>query len=493
MISGARSSNRDRRGPSSGRVSTFVGNAGEVMTADGELRHALRDFVDPMIVMRRVVDQALVLVGPAEGAVVSLVDGDELVFVCAAGTMAGHVGIRLGLDTSLSGLAIKTGETLHCVDATTDPRIARATCRRTGAASLVCVPLCRREQPIGVLQMMSARPRAFEVADVETLTRLADFVTATVAAAADVARVTKELLASPAECSECAAHDARLRPAPNAPAPKRCEIGEFVANVLQPGTVEALETRQRIEELLAGAGPAIVYQPIVALDSGRLVGAEALARFSGPPTQAPDAWFAQARAAGLGVELELAAIRTAVESIDAIPEEAYLALNVGPSTIAGGELGAILDAAGPVRIVLELTEHFEVDDYGRLSHVLSDIRRRGARLAIDDTGTGYSGLTHILKLSPDIIKLDRELTRGIDIDPVRRSLAAALVSFAAQTGARITAEGIQTPEELQTVRELGIVFGQGYLLGRPGPASALHQMAGRAAGLSELASASPVS
>jgi EAL domain-containing protein (putative c-di-GMP-specific phosphodiesterase class I) len=89
------------------------------------------------------------------------------------------------------------------------------------------------------------------------------------------------------------------------------------------------------------------------------------------------------------------------------------------------------------------------------------------RLAIDDTGAGYASFAHILKLAPDIIKLDRELTSGIDRDPGRRALASALVSFASGLGAEIIAEGIETAAELEVLQGLGIHYGQGYLLCRP--------------------------
>ena len=116
---------------------------------------------------------------------------------------------------------------------------------------------------------------------------------------------------------------------------------------------------------------------------------------------------------------------------------------------------------------MELTEQVRVDDYPLLSHTLEQLRSLGVRLAIDDTGAGFASLAHILKLAPDLIKLDRELTSGIDQDPVRSALGAALVSFASSTGAEIIAEGIETAGELNVLRKLGIRYGQGFLLCRP--------------------------
>jgi EAL domain-containing protein (putative c-di-GMP-specific phosphodiesterase class I) len=119
------------------------------------------------------------------------------------------------------------------------------------------------------------------------------------------------------------------------------------------------------------------------------------------------------------------------------------------------------------RVVLELTEHDAVTEYDELGTALDRLRDLGIRVAIDDAGSGYSSLQHILRLRPDIIKLDIALTRGIDADPARRALAEALVSFGREIGALITAEGIETAEQLDTLRRIGARYGQGYHLARP--------------------------
>ena len=116
---------------------------------------------------------------------------------------------------------------------------------------------------------------------------------------------------------------------------------------------------------------------------------------------------------------------------------------------------------------MELTEEAKVDDYSRLSRALDELHLIDVRLGIDDSGAGFSSFSHILRLAPDIIKLDRELTSGIDHDPVRAALGTALVSFAARIGAQIIAEGIETAGELDVLRGLGIRYGQGYFLCRP--------------------------
>ncbi len=224
--------------------------------------------------------------------------------------------------------------------------------------------------------------------------------------------------------------------------------------------------RQSVKAILSGARFAVRCQPIVCVDSGLVVGAEALTRF--PGTRRPaDAWFADADRVGLGIPLQLATVRRAVTLAGDLPAGAFLTFNVGPELVDTPELLRLLDAVDAERIVIELTEHVRIDDYDRLLGSLSRVRERGARLAVDDTGAGFSSLGHILHLRPEIIKLDRQFTRGIDADPARRSLAHALVSFAHDLGAEVVAEGIETAAELDTIRGLGVPYGQGYFLGRP--------------------------
>jgi EAL domain-containing protein (putative c-di-GMP-specific phosphodiesterase class I)/putative methionine-R-sulfoxide reductase with GAF domain len=422
------------------------------------LHRIIREATNPQAVLRRVTDQALHVVPHADGAAVELLHNGELAYVCTAGDLGPALGLRLKTENTMSGLAIARAVTLRCDDAETDDRVDREACRSVGARSMVCVPLRHphADEAFGVLKVTSARRAAFDDDDLTTLDGLAKFIAVAISAAKDIARVADEVEAF------------NSRP-----------TSEFVANVLDPGIVAGVDARRRVEGVLRDGGRAmeVVLQPIVRLEDGKLFGAEALARFpqatDSGPARPPDAWFGDAHAAGLGIPLELIAVRKAVRLLRDLPDGVYLTVNVGPDVIAAPELPQILAGADPTRIVLELTEHFPVEDYERLKGALCEIRRRGTRLAIDDTGAGFASLAHILKLSPDVIKLDRDLARGIDADPIRRSMAAALVAFAAQTGAQVVAEGLETEDELATVRELGIAFGQGYLLGRPGPADAL--------------------
>ena len=259
--------------------------------------------------------------------------------------------------------------------------------------------------------------------------------------------------------------------------PARAEKGVGpVARVLSPRRPIGwrAERQARIRQVIA-AGDVLttVLQPIVDLNDGHRVGAEALARFGGREQRSPDVIFGEALAVGLGVELELAALETGLTALGHLPPGSYLSLNVSPSTVLSARLAQVLDGAEASRIVLELTEHAEVADYDVLTRALDMLRRRGVRLAVDDAGAGFASLRHIVRLSPDFIKLDVSLTRGIDIDPVRQSLAAALVSFARDTGPVVVAEGIETEAELEALRHLGVPLGQGFHLGRPVPVPAV--------------------
>jgi EAL domain-containing protein (putative c-di-GMP-specific phosphodiesterase class I) len=210
-----------------------------------------------------------------------------------------------------------------------------------------------------------------------------------------------------------------------------------------------------------------VYQPIWDLKTSRPVGLEALVRFLPKPYRPPNEWFADAEAAGIAVDLEVEVMRRAINALELMPPDLYLSLNASPALVLSGRLAEILAPVTPERILLEITEHAIVDNYGELAEALKPLRKSGIRVAIDDAGAGYSTLQHILRLAPDRIKLDMSLTRSVDTDPARRALALAMVLFARETGAILIAEGIETRAEFDTLVELGVAKGQGYFLGRP--------------------------
>jgi EAL domain-containing protein (putative c-di-GMP-specific phosphodiesterase class I)/FixJ family two-component response regulator len=229
---------------------------------------------------------------------------------------------------------------------------------------------------------------------------------------------------------------------------------------------ERAKRLRRIQDVLEAGSFTMAFQPVVRLSDGAQVGAEALARFPVPPQRPPDEWFAEAALVGLGPELEIAAVEAALAQMSMIPAGTYMAVNVSPSTVGDARLKAAI-VPHAERVVLELTEHEAVEGYDALLIELNDLRERGVRLAVDDAGAGYAGLRHILRVDPDIIKLDMALTHDIDADPARRALAAALVTFGMETGASIVAEGVERVAEAETLRRLHVGFGQGFYFGRP--------------------------
>ncbi|HEX5266946.1 MAG TPA: EAL domain-containing response regulator [Acidimicrobiales bacterium] len=249
------------------------------------------------------------------------------------------------------------------------------------------------------------------------------------------------------------------------------ELHEHREHERREAAARAEKTR-RVEEVLAGRGIEMVFQPIVDLETLQVVGAEALARFSALPVRPPNEWFAEAADVGLGADLELCAVRSALAALAQLPETVYLSVNVSPTVLRDRRLADLVCPIGH-RVVVELTEHVEVQGYEHLASALGPLQQAGARVAVDDTGSGYASLQHVLRLRPGIIKLDIALVRGIDTDPARRALAAALVSFSREVGCTLVAEGIENPEELATLRRLGVSHGQGFYLGRPGPLAGL--------------------
>jgi EAL domain-containing protein (putative c-di-GMP-specific phosphodiesterase class I) len=227
------------------------------------------------------------------------------------------------------------------------------------------------------------------------------------------------------------------------------------------------ERLARIDGAMNDGGLRMLFQPIVELESARVVGYEALARFAGPPHRSPDQWFAEADSVGRGTELELLAVERAIAQFAKLPGDALVSLNVSPGVARTAELEACLARLPGSRTVLELTEHSRIRDYESLRVWLDRFRERGVRIAVDDAGAGYAGLQHILSLQPDVIKLDLMLVRNVDVDPARRALCACLMRFADEIGAEVVAEGIETVGEFETVRSLGIRWGQGFFLGRP--------------------------
>jgi EAL domain-containing protein (putative c-di-GMP-specific phosphodiesterase class I) len=221
----------------------------------------------------------------------------------------------------------------------------------------------------------------------------------------------------------------------------------------------------RIRRLCADGELETVFQPMIELGSNHPVAYEALTRFPGR-SRTPREWFADATELGVGSDLELAAVRSALSYLDDFPPETRLSINVSPAVAVTDDF---VELVAPVadRLIIELTEHDPVEDYDLLVDTLSHLRALGALIAIDDVGAGFTTLRNIIRLAPDILKLDLSLTQAIERDSGSRALTTALIGYGDSTGTVIAAEGIETEGELETLRELGVDQGQGYFLGRP--------------------------
>jgi diguanylate cyclase (GGDEF)-like protein len=245
----------------------------------------------------------------------------------------------------------------------------------------------------------------------------------------------------------------------------RRQTRRYAANLTSRPTVA--DERREIEAILRDpVAIRPVFQPLLELATGRIGGYESLTRI--PGNRGPDQWFAQAHRVGLGPELEAAALRAAL-AVPGRPVGAFLALNVSPLALLTEVVHAALpeDLRG---IVIELTEHELFSAEARFDERLTELRARGARVALDDAGAGYAGLQQLIRVAPDILKIDRSLVRGAHADPSRFALLEALASFAADTGAAVCGEGIEDFADLQALADLDATYAQGFALARPADA-----------------------
>ena len=152
-----------------------------------------------------------------------------------------------------------------------------------------------------------------------------------------------------------------------------------------------------------------------------------------------------------------------------LPLDIGISINASPSLILDPRLAETIYDSGIAleRLTLEITEHAAVTEYDDIKSALLVLRERGVHLAVDDMGAGYASFSHVLKLRPDVIKLDRSMIVDIAADPAKRAFVTAIVLLALELDATITAEGIETRAELDTVESLGVDYAQGFHIGRP--------------------------
>jgi EAL domain-containing protein (putative c-di-GMP-specific phosphodiesterase class I) len=249
------------------------------------------------------------------------------------------------------------------------------------------------------------------------------------------------------------------------------EFGVVASALMGPALVaewRAADIRALLTQVIDNHAFRPVFQPVVVLRSSEIVGYEALTRFADGTR--PDKRFLDAHVAGMSVRLEMACVMDQLEAATWLPQGTWVSLNISPALASAVvPLVASLERADR-DVVLEITEHVEVDDYQKLVSALELIRGR-ARLAVDDAGAGYAGLRHILELRPHFVKLDVSLVRNIDTDAARQAMVAGMAHFARDSGCELIAEGIETEGEREQLVRLGVRLGQGYLFGKPAPVS----------------------
>jgi EAL domain-containing protein (putative c-di-GMP-specific phosphodiesterase class I) len=220
-----------------------------------------------------------------------------------------------------------------------------------------------------------------------------------------------------------------------------------------------------------------VYQPIHSLRTGEVIGYESLVRLA-ETTDFPStsSLFVAAEATRRTVEIDIASARTGLAGARRLPGGAYLSINLSPRTIESDafsslELLALAQRHGvsPAQLVIELTEREAVEDMDRLRASLATLRRHGVRIAADDVGAGNAGLRLLSEVDFDIIKIDLSLVQAGARREPSEAVLRALGEMARQRDRTLVAEGIETPEQLESVLELRFDAGQGYLLGRPRP------------------------
>jgi EAL domain-containing protein (putative c-di-GMP-specific phosphodiesterase class I)/CheY-like chemotaxis protein len=221
----------------------------------------------------------------------------------------------------------------------------------------------------------------------------------------------------------------------------------------------------------------VEFEPIEDLATGRVVGFDARPRVATLPHRSYDNWLADAEAADLLLDIEMAAFRASLLALAAIPDDLFLEFEVTPSTLTEGRFRRAIRRQIGSRIVLGLSPLAPVDasvlGAAGPTGILATLRGRGVRLAARDVGPGFAGLRHLTLLSPELARLDETLVRSLGQSFSTHSIVAALVACASDVGARLIAPGVVSEEQLQELRNLGVDMVQGPIVGEPIPISEL--------------------
>lgn len=255
--------------------------------------------------------------------------------------------------------------------------------------------------------------------------------------------------------------------------PVLAEMADVAATTLGPA-IAKLEERSSathlIDEILLQHRYWPVFQPIRDIVSNQVVGFEALTRFDAP--QSTLRMFDHAALVGRGRDLEFATMQAAVKATRELPPNCWVSVNSSAALLSETDtLAGILDPLDRPAVI-ELSEHDLITDYAPIAAAMERLGP-GRELAVDDAGSGFASLRHILEVRPAFVKMDIGLVQGAATDLTRRALVAGFVHFARDADFTLVAEGIESEDDLETLKELGVALGQGYLLGRPERASFL--------------------
>ncbi|WP_456473402.1 EAL domain-containing protein [Desulfolithobacter sp.] len=240
--------------------------------------------------------------------------------------------------------------------------------------------------------------------------------------------------------------------------------------------VKKLKLAEEFQHILQKKKIEVLYQPILNFADGKIYGWEALSRGpEGSIFRSPVTLFDFAEKSGELFALEKTCREKAIGSFGPILPEQKIFINIHPRTLADpeftpGKTHEILQKYNcePRNIVFEITEKHSIKDFSVFHKTLDHYRNQGFKIALDDAGAGYSGLWSMAELRPDFIKIDMDLVHNIDRNPIKRALMETLVTFAEKVSSKIIAEGIESETELNAIIDMGVHFGQGYYIARPG-------------------------
>jgi EAL domain-containing protein (putative c-di-GMP-specific phosphodiesterase class I) len=251
-------------------------------------------------------------------------------------------------------------------------------------------------------------------------------------------------------------------------------LDEAHADSLRERDRHAFMAASNLRQVIDGGLVSSVYQPVVDLRAGRIIGYEALSRVVGGHFENVDAMFRAAERSDALWKLERLCRERALAGVSDMPRDLLLFMNVEPESIYDPQFRSertlkLLERAHitPDRVVLEVTEHSAVHDFTAFRQTLGYFRSMGFRLAIDDMGSAYAGLQAVAEIQPEFLKVDMSLVRDLNLNILKRELIATMQRFSGSVGIQLIAEGIEKPEELNTLRDIGVCIGQGYLFARP--------------------------